>query len=237
MQSRPDGIHLYHSVKGTRTGCEGMGLSCIRHVATVDNGKTWSNSTMVLNQATVGHYMETFSGKWFPRLFGSAGGGMVLVTDGGPNNTLAPFMSYAPGASAMINIVSAAPGTITTHPPGSTKELARKGVWQGQMTFLPDAEGEVAAVSYTIWDGHPVPANHYKPPMGPVSQGYSHVVYRLENYTTADTVTGGSGSTSGGSSGTVRTKTEDEDAAATPLYRDPSAPVRSVICGKIRIIW
>ena len=119
MQSRPDGVHLYHSVKGTKTGCEGMGSSCIRHVVTVDNGKTWSNSTMVLNQATVGHYMETFSGKWFPRLFGSRGGGMVLVTDGGANNTLAPFMSYAPGASAMTEIVSAAPGTITTHPPGA----------------------------------------------------------------------------------------------------------------------
>ena len=36
---------------------------------------------MVLNQATVGHYMETFSGKWFPQLFGGRGG-MVLVTDG-----------------------------------------------------------------------------------------------------------------------------------------------------------
>jgi len=98
-----------------------MGSSCIRHVVTVDNGNTWSNSTMVLNQATVGHYMETFSGKWFPRLFGSRGGGMVLVTDGGANNTLAPFMSYAPGASAMTEIVSAAPGTITTHPPGTRK--------------------------------------------------------------------------------------------------------------------
>ena len=106
-------------MKGTKTGCEGMGSSCIRHVVTVDNGNTWSNSTMVLNQATVGHYMETFSGKWFPRLFGDRGGGMVLVTDGGANNTLAPFMSYAPGASAMTEIVSAAPGTITTHPPGT----------------------------------------------------------------------------------------------------------------------
>ena len=38
-------------------------------------------------------------------------------------------------------------------------------------------------MSYTLWDGHPHPAPHYKPPMGPVSQGYSHVVYRLTNYT------------------------------------------------------
>jgi hypothetical protein len=82
------------------------------------------------------------------------------------------------------------------------------------MTFLPDADGEVVAVSvrkrhflrchlyikciilprqardkhrestqksavfsqYTLWDGHKVPAPHYKPPTGPVSQGYSHVV-------------------------------------------------------------
>jgi hypothetical protein len=50
------------------------------------------------------------------------------------------------------------------------------------MTFLPDADGEVVAVSYTIWGGHPVPAPRYKPPMGPSSQGYSHVVYRLTNY-------------------------------------------------------
>jgi hypothetical protein len=130
MQSRPDGIHLYHSVKGTQTGCEGKGSSCIRHVVTTVNGNTWSDSTMVLNQATVGHYMETFSGKWFPRLFGSGGGGMVLVTDGGANNTLAPFMSAAPGAFAMTEILPAASGTITTHPTGSTKEQARKGVWQ-----------------------------------------------------------------------------------------------------------
>lgn len=177
MQSRPDGIHLYHSVKGTHRGCEGMGSSCIRHVKTTDNGQTWSNSTMVLNQATVGHYMETFSGKWFPRLFGDRGGGMVLVTDGGANSTLAPFMSYAPGASAMTTIVSAAPGSITTHPPGSTSGPAHKGVWQGQMTFLPDAGGEVVAVSYSIWDGHPVSTRNG------VSQGYSHVVYRLTNYT------------------------------------------------------
>ena len=32
MQTRPDGVHLYHSVKGTKTGCEGKGPSCIRHV-------------------------------------------------------------------------------------------------------------------------------------------------------------------------------------------------------------
>ena len=112
---------------------------------------------MVLDQATVGHYMETFSGKWFPQLFGGKGG-MVLVTDGGANNTLAPFMSSAPGESAMIDIVSAAPGSITTHPAGSTKEHAQKGIWQGQMSFYPDADGEVVAVSYTIWDGHAVPA-------------------------------------------------------------------------------
>ena len=89
-----------------------MGSSCIRHVVTVDNGKTWSNSTMVLNQATVGHYMETFSGKWFPRLFGSRGGGMVLVTDGGANNTLAPFMSYAPDASALLHQTAHLNGTL-----------------------------------------------------------------------------------------------------------------------------
>ena len=126
--------------------------------------------------------METFSGKWFPQLFGGSGG-MVLVTDGGANNTLAPFMSAAPGASAMTNIVSAAPGAITTHPPGSTKEHAQTGGWQGQMTFYPDVDGEIVAVSYSIWDGHAVPAPHYKAPVGPVSQGYSHVLYRLTNYT------------------------------------------------------
>ena len=38
-------------------------------------------------------------------------------------------------------------------------------------------------MSYTLWDGHSHPAPHYKPPMGPISQGYSHVVYRLTNYT------------------------------------------------------
>jgi hypothetical protein len=92
-------------------------------------------------------------------------------------------MSAAPGTSAMTAIVSAPPGTITAHPPGSTKEQARKGVWQGQMTFIPDALGEVVGVSFTIWDGQAVPAPYYKPPMGPVSQGYSHVVYRLTNVT------------------------------------------------------
>ena len=47
MQARPDGVHLYHSVKGTKTGCEGKGPSCIRHVVTKDGGKTWSASTVV----------------------------------------------------------------------------------------------------------------------------------------------------------------------------------------------
>ena len=90
-------------------------------------------------------------------------------------------MSSGPGA--MTDIVAAAPGAITAHPPGSTKELARRGNWQGQMSFFPDPAGEIVAVSYSIWDGHAVPAPHYKPPMGPVSQGYSHVLYRLTNYT------------------------------------------------------
>jgi hypothetical protein len=51
----------------------------------------WSASTVVLNQATVGHYMETFSGKWFPRLFNGQGA-MVLVTDGGCAHDLHPHI-------------------------------------------------------------------------------------------------------------------------------------------------
>ena len=44
MQSRPDGVHLYHSVKG---GAPPPGDG-IRHRMSKDNGKTWSASKLVL---------------------------------------------------------------------------------------------------------------------------------------------------------------------------------------------
>ena len=59
MQSRPDGVHLYHSVKGSNSaaGCDNKG-TCIRHRMTKDGGKTWGESTIVLTRKG---QMETFA--------------------------------------------------------------------------------------------------------------------------------------------------------------------------------
>eukprot|EP01047_Picozoa_sp_COSAG01_P022221 COSAG01_NODE_1313_length_10770_cov_14.047887_7_plen_228_part_00 len=45
MQTRPDGVHLYHSVKGSNVA-PGSG---IRHRMTTNGGKSWSESKMVLS--------------------------------------------------------------------------------------------------------------------------------------------------------------------------------------------
>ena len=77
MQSRPDGVHLYHSVKGS-TAAPGDG---IRHRVTRDAGRSWSESTLVLStRLQPGHIpAETIAGSFFPGLLGG-GGAMVLVT-------------------------------------------------------------------------------------------------------------------------------------------------------------
>ena len=91
MQARPGGeVHLYHSVKGS-TAAPGDG---IRHRVTLDAGRSWSESTLVLStRLQPGHIpAETIAGRFFPGLLGG-GGAMVLVTDGG----LGPIGHQRPG--------------------------------------------------------------------------------------------------------------------------------------------
>lgn len=77
MQTRPDNtVHIYHSVKGSNVA-PGDG---IRHRASSDNGKTWSESKLVLSTTLQpGHEpAESIAGKYFPQMNGGKGG-MVRV--------------------------------------------------------------------------------------------------------------------------------------------------------------
>jgi len=151
MQTRPDGVHLYHSVKGSNVA-PGSG---IRHCMTRDNGKTWSNSTMVLSTTMDPGTQpaETIAGKYFPELLGGAGG-MVIITDGGPGGMLHAYISRTPGS--MVDFVPAAEATLDTHthPPGGS---AMPGKWANmQIAFFPDVDGKVVSVGYTIWGSNPI---------------------------------------------------------------------------------
>eukprot|EP00937_MAST-01D_sp_MAST-1D-sp2_P005452 g5452.t1 len=150
MQSRADGVHLYHSVKGSNVA-PGNG---IRHRMTTDGGDTWSNSTLVLSTTLQPgtNPAESIAGKYFPRL---AGGAMVLVCDGGPNHSLHAYVSERPGS--MTAFVPAAEPSIATHPRSGSPSAA--GAWANlQIAFLPSAgDGHVASVGYTVWEANTVP--------------------------------------------------------------------------------
>ena len=125
MQTRPDGVHLYHSVKGNSHGGDG-----IRHRMTGDGGRTWTPSTMVLSTALQpGHVpAETIAGKFFPEALGGRGA-MVLITDGCGANCLHAYASGTPGA--MEDFVPA--GRITQHPPIGTAP----GDWASSDAIFP----------------------------------------------------------------------------------------------------
>lgn len=151
MQSRPDGVHLYHSVKGSDVA-PGDG---IRHRASSDGGKTWSASKVVLStRLQPGHVpAETILGKFFPGLHG---GRMVLITDGGKPYTLHAYLSKTPGS--MIDFVSASgDGIGPVMWPGGDPEPVRPGAWaNSQAAFFPSAGGAIERVGYTIWQKNPV---------------------------------------------------------------------------------
>ena len=201
MQTRPDGVHLYHSVKGTDipAGCDNRG-TCIRHRVTKDGGRSWSNSTIAISRHGG---METFAGKWFPSL-GGGQGAMVLITDvsaaapsassfeetqssaaqGGPGGSLTPFISAQPGARAMDDFVPTSPPTMTTHPPITPADAnpgvnATTGDWQLQMDFIPDKAGKVVGVSYSQFTGAKTPCSGHYGHAGAQCGVYTHTVYKL----------------------------------------------------------
>lgn len=149
MQSRPGGeIHLYYSSK---TYQKGLG---IHHRVSRTNGKSWSSSTIVLSMnASVtptpggGAPVETIAGKYFPELLGGKGA-MVLIADGGPGWCLHAYVSAAPGD--MEHFVAAQQPCLATHPPSGSAV----GDWaEIQIAFVPVANGSVASVGFTLWDG------------------------------------------------------------------------------------
>ena len=180
MQSRPDGVHIYHSVKG---GCTPPGCG-IRHRVSTDNGRSWSNSTLVLS-ATLqpGHEpAESIAGKWFPEMCGGKGG-MVIITDGCAGvGCLHAYISKTPGD--MTNFVAATqPGLGPAEhplfgPPGSIT----KGDWAsdaGQIGFIPDAADNVVGVTYSLWNGDRFRAHREYHGRFAMTGGYTHTVYRL----------------------------------------------------------
>ena len=172
MQSRPgNAIHLYYSVKDSNLTASCATDHCIRHVVSTDAGQTWSTSSVVLTRTGT---LETFAGKWFPRLNGGQGA-MVLITDGAEGNTaLSCFISDATSADAMLQFVPAAPATLQAHPPQDATKIVT-GNWaaefgRGQVAFVPDSAGNVNGVSFALWTDTVVGQ----------SRGYTPTVFRLK---------------------------------------------------------
>ena len=181
MEARRGAVHLYFSVKNSDRPSSCPVDHCIRHVATSDSGRTWSNSTIVLSRRGT---METFEGRWFPALRGGVGG-MILVTDGGAANTALSCFISAPGSSSdddssMLQFVPASPDVLLTHP-AANATAPTEGMWapafgRGQVAFIPGRGGRVMGVSYSLWTGQGVPTPH-----DPDHKwlGYTHTVFKL----------------------------------------------------------
>lgn len=158
MQSRPDGVHIYHSVKGSNVA-PGDG---IRHRMSSDGGKTWGASALVLStKLQPGHVpAESILGKYFPTL---NGGRMVLITDGGKPCvslisacTLHAYVSKTVGSMTAFIAASGEIGP-SMFPGGAPPGPARPGGWANfQVAFFPDADGSVARVGYTLWQNNTV---------------------------------------------------------------------------------
>ena len=116
---------------------------------------------------------------------------MVLITDGGPDGSLTPFISTG-GGGGMGSFVPTEPPTITAHPPYGPSDrnpghAAKKGDWQLQMDFIPDKAGNVVGVSYSQYTGAEVPCPAHgehgcagKQDCGQQGCGtYTHTVYKL----------------------------------------------------------
>ena len=168
MQSRPDGVHLYHSVKGSNIK-PGSG---IRHRMSSDSGKTWSESKLVLSSTMQPstNPAETIAGKFFPSLFGGAGA-MVLITDGGHlGPVLHAYVSKTAGDMSTF-VAASGPGLgPTMHPLGGA---AAAGRWANyQIAFFPSADGSVPRVGYTLWQDNPIKSRR-APAFGMTMQVYN----------------------------------------------------------------
>ena len=98
-------------------------------------------------------------------------GGMVLITDDGPGGSLHAYLSTTPGN--MTSFVAAVEPTITTHPGISGGATTKKGEWANlQIAFVPSANGSIASVAYTLWEGNAV-----KRGRGGMSAGMSMTVF------------------------------------------------------------
>ena len=184
MQSRPGEVHIYHSVKGSGQGKHDR--DGIRHRSSTTSGKSWSNSSMVLSTGLTpapggGAPAESIAGKFFPKMCGGKGG-MVIITDGCKGvGCLHAYISK--GAGNMVEFAAAAEPSISPaeHPPFGPPGSFIKGDWAsdaGQIGFIPDADGNVAGVTYSLWNGdHSV--HRQRDGKFAMSGGYTHTVFRF----------------------------------------------------------
>ena len=97
-------------------------------------------------------------------------GGMVLITDGGPGGALHAYISKTPGD--MVNFVAATQPAISAHPPSGDSV----GDWScNQIGFIPDKDGNVPYVTYSLW----VDEDVYDQRRKAMSKGYTHTVYNF----------------------------------------------------------
>ena len=79
-----------------------------------DNGKTWSQSTLVLSTTLQPgtNPAESIAGKWFPQMCGGKGG-MVLICDGGPGDSLYGLTYTHNTVHAPCTVITATTATTT----------------------------------------------------------------------------------------------------------------------------
>ena len=107
-----------------------------------------------------------------PEVLGGAGG-MVLITDGGPGFALHAYLSKAPGD--MESFVAATQPTLSSseHPPATG---FNKGSWANlQIGFVPDSQGHIVGVAYTLYTGVDVYSQHHKK----MDMGYTVTIYNV----------------------------------------------------------
>lgn len=186
MQSRPGGeLHIYHSVKGSGVGKHDR--DGIRHRKSSDGGRTWGASTMVLSAGLQpGHEpAESIAGKFFPHLFGGAGA-MVIITDGCKGTgCLHAYISKVAGDMEEFVPAEEQSLSVLEHPSfGPVVAPFVKGDWAsqaGQIAFIPDKDGAIVGVSYSLWNGVPIREHREYHGKFAMSMGYTHTVYRVHN--------------------------------------------------------
>ena len=110
-------------------------------------------------------------------------GGMVLITDGCKGaGCLHAYISKTAGD--MENFVAAAQPSLSAseHPPFGAPGSLTKGDWAsaaGQIGWIPNAEGEVVGVTYSLWNGVRVQEQREWHGKRTMSMGYTHTVYNV----------------------------------------------------------